>query len=57
MKSLMEVSLFQWSEVFKVSINLKEFFFYYVNSVNVLILMKLFFYKFELQGRILLGQC
>jgi hypothetical protein len=53
----MEVSLFQWSEVFKVSINLKEFFFYYVNSVNVLILMKLFFYKFELQGRILLGQC
>jgi hypothetical protein len=69
MKSSMKVSLFQWSQVsinlewkpminswfrrFKVNINLNNFF--YVNSIILLILMKLFFYKFKLQEKFLLG--
>jgi hypothetical protein len=69
MKSSMKVSLFQWSQVsinpewkaminswfrrFKVNINLNNFF--YVNSIILLILLKLFFYKFKLQEIFLLG--
>jgi hypothetical protein len=70
MKSSMKVPLFQWSQVFtnlewkpmidawfkrfKVNINFNNFL-YYVNSIILLILMKLFFYKFKLQGKSLLG--
>jgi hypothetical protein len=42
-----------WFRRFKVNINLNNFF--YVNSIILLILLKLFFYKFKLQEIFLLG--